>query len=386
MSAEQVERSRRVGEREARQVAEEAREAGWELPSFGKQLFLGEFRLDLIHPHPRPSEESSRRGEEFCARLREFCETSVDGALIEREDRIPDDVVRGLAALGAFGMKIAPEYGGLGLSYLYYNRALMIAGSVSPALWGLLSAHQSIGVPQPVVLFGTEEQKQRYLPRCARGEISAFLLTEPDVGSDPARLTTTAVPSADGSEYVLNGVKLWATNGVIADLLVVMARVPKGEGHRGGITAFVVEADAAGITVERRNAFMGLRGLENSVTRFHDVQVPAAGRVGGGPGPEDRLDHAEHRQAGAARQLRRDREAGVEDRQGVVAGTGAVGTAGRRARGGGQADLVHRRDHLCAGGGGRAVQPARGRQAERHPHRGGPGQAVLLGDGQQDRG
>ena len=280
MSAEQVERSRRVGEREARQVAEEAREAGWELPSFGKQLFLGEFRLDLIHPHPRPSEESSRRGEEFCARLREFCETSVDGALIEREDRIPDDVVRGLAALGAFGMKIAPEYGGLGLSYLYYNRALIIAGSVSPALWGLLSAHQSIGVPQPVVLFGTEEQKQRYLPRCARGEISAFLLTEPDVGSDPARLTTTAVPSADGSEYVLNGVKLWATNGVIADLLVVMARVPKGDGHRGGITAFVVEADAAGITVERRNAFMGLRGLENSVTRFHDVQVPAAGRVG----------------------------------------------------------------------------------------------------------
>ena len=204
----------------------------------------------------------------------------MDGALIEREDRIPDDVVRGLAALGAFGMKIAPEYGGLGLSYLYYNRALMIAGSVSPALWGLLSAHQSIGVPQPVVLFGTEEQKQRYLPRCARGEISAFLLTEPDVGSDPARLTTTAVPSADGSEYVLNGVKLWATNGVIADLLVVMARVPKGDGHRGGITAFVVEAAAAGITVERRNAFMGLRGLENSVTRFHDVQVPAAGRVG----------------------------------------------------------------------------------------------------------
>ena len=245
-----------------------------------KQLFLGDFRLDLIHPHPRPSEESSRRGEEFCARLREFCETSVDGALIERDARIPDDVVRGLAALGAFGMKIAPEYGGLGLSYLYYNRALMIAGSVSPALWGLLSAHQSIGVPQPVALFGTEEQKQHYLPRCARGEISAFLLTEPDAGSDPARLTTTAVPSADGSEYVLNGVKLWATNGVIADLLVVMARVPKGDGHRGGITAFIVEAAAAGITVERRNAFMGLRGLENSVTRFHDVQVPAAGRVG----------------------------------------------------------------------------------------------------------
>ena len=280
MSTHQAERGRQAGEREARQIAEAARETGWDQPSFGKQLFLGDFRLDLIHPHPRPGEESSRRGEEFCARLREFCEASVDGALIERDARIPDEVVRGLAAVGAFGMKVAPEYGGVGLSNLYYNRALMIAGSVSPALAAMLSAHQSIGVPQPVALFGTEEQKQRYLPRCARGEISAFLLTEPDVGSDPARLNTTATPSADGSEYVLNGVKLWTTNGVVADLLVVMARVPKGDGHRGGITAFVVEAAAAGITVERRNAFMGLRGLENGVTRFHEVRVPAASRIG----------------------------------------------------------------------------------------------------------
>jgi alkylation response protein AidB-like acyl-CoA dehydrogenase len=280
MSTHQAERGRQVGEREARQIAEEARETGWDQPSFGKQLFLGDFRLDLIHPHPRPDEESSRRGEEFCARLREFCEASVDGALIERIARIPDEVVRGLAAVGAFGMKVAPEYGGLGLSNLYYNRALMIAGSVSPALAAMLSAHQSIGVPQPVALFGTEEQKQRYLPRCARGEISAFLLTEPDVGSDPARLNTTATPSDDGSEYVLNGVKLWTTNGVVADLLVVMARVPKGDGHRGGITAFVVEAAAAGITVEWRNAFMGLRGLENGVTRFDEVRVPAASRIG----------------------------------------------------------------------------------------------------------
>ncbi len=144
----------------------------------------------------------------------------------------------------------------------------------------MLSAHQSIGVPQPLADFGTEVQKKEFLPRCARGEISAFLLTEPDVGSDPARLNTTATPSEDGSEYVLNGVKLWTTNGVIADLLVVMARGPKSEGHRGGITAFVVEANAPGITVERRNAFMGLRGLENGVTRFHEVVVPAANRIG----------------------------------------------------------------------------------------------------------
>ncbi len=280
MTAQQQDRVRNVGERESRQVAEEAREVAWRRPSFGKQLFLGDFRLDLIYPHPRPSEAQSKRGEEFCARMREFCETSVNGTQIERDALVPDEVVKGLAAMGAFGMKIAPEYGGLGLTNLHYNRALMIAGSASPAVAAMLSAHQSIGVPQPLALFGTDEQKARYLPRCARGEISAFLLTEPDVGSDPARLSMTATPSQDGSEYVLDGVKLWTTNGVVADLLVVMARVPASDGHRGGITAFVVEASAEGVTVERRNAFMGLRGLENGVTRFHEVRVPATDRIG----------------------------------------------------------------------------------------------------------
>src|SRR3569833_477168 len=178
-----------------------------------------------------------------------------------------------MKSLGAFGMKIPEEYGGLGLSQLYYNRALMLFGSAHPALGAMLSAHQSIGVPQPVKLFGSEEQKRTYLPRCVN-EVSAFLLTEPDVGSDPARLRTTAEP--DGDEYVLDGVKLWTTNGVVADLLVVMARVPESEGHRGGITAFVVEATAVGITVENRSAFMGLRGIENGVTRFHRVLVPVA--------------------------------------------------------------------------------------------------------------
>ena len=270
----------RVDERQARQVAEAARESAWLQPSFGKQLFLGDFQLGLIHPQPRPDADMTRRGEEFCARMREYCETSVSGAVIERDAKIPDEVVKGLADLGAFGIKISPEYGGLGLSYLYYNRALMIAGSASPAIAALLSAHQSIGVPQPIAQFGTDEQKRRYLPRCARGEISAFLLTEPDVGSDPARLATTAEPSADGSEYILNGVKLWTTNGVVADLLVVMARVPKSAGHRGGITAFVVEGNADGVTVEQRNSFMGLRGLENGVTRFYQVRVPAECRIG----------------------------------------------------------------------------------------------------------
>jgi alkylation response protein AidB-like acyl-CoA dehydrogenase len=267
-----------VSEREARQVAEAAREQEWRKPSFAKELFLGRFRLDLIHPHPMPTDEATQRGEEFLAKLRDFCETKVDAALIERDARIPDEVISGLKEIGALGMKIDTKYGGLGLTQVYYNKALTLAGSASPAIGVLLSAHQSIGVPQPLKLFGTQEQKEQFLPRCARTDISAFLLTEPDVGSDPARLATTAVP--DGDDYVLDGVKLWTTNGVVADLLVVMARVPKAEGRKGGITAFVVETNSPGITVENRNAFMGLRGIENGVTRFHQVRVPAANRIG----------------------------------------------------------------------------------------------------------
>ncbi len=265
-------------EREARKVAEAARESEWTKPSFGKELFLGRLRLDLVDPWPSNSPEQIAAGDAFLERLRPFAE-SIDGAAIEAEASIPDEVFTGLAELGAFGMKLPTSYGGLGLSHLYYCRALTLVGSAHASVGTLLSAHQSIGVPQPVKMFGTEEQKQRFLPRVAGGEVSAFLLTEPDVGSDPARLACAATPVEGG--YLLNGVKLWATNGTIASLLVVMARVAASEGRRGGVTAFVVEADSPGITVESRNAFMGLRGIENSVTRFHDVFVPAENVLGG---------------------------------------------------------------------------------------------------------
>ncbi len=268
-----------VSEKQAREVAEAARETEWTRPSFAKGLYLGSFDLTLIHPYPQANAEDTARGEEFLARLRGYCET-LDGAVVERQAQIPDDYLKGFAELGVFGMKIPREYGGLGLTMSYYGRALMLIGSVHPSIGALVSAHQSIGVPEPVKMFGTPEQKREFLPRCAAGAITAFLLTEPDVGSDPARLATTATRSDDGSEYILDGVKLWTTNGVIAELLVVMAAVPKTEGARGGITAFVVEADAPGVTVEHRNDFMGLKGLENGVTRFHQVRVPARNRLG----------------------------------------------------------------------------------------------------------
>jgi alkylation response protein AidB-like acyl-CoA dehydrogenase len=273
--------TRQVSEQESRQVAEAARETEWTKPSFGKELFLGKLRLDLIYPQPELSADQIERGEKFLKDFRAFLEAEVDPAQIERDAKIPQHVIDGLAKIGALGMKIPREYGGLGLPVVYYNRALAIATSWGGALCALLSAHQSIGIPEPLRLFGTEEQKKRFLPRVATKEISAFLLTEPDVGSDPARMACTAIPTEDGSAYILNGRKLWTTNGTVADLLVVMAAVPRSEGHRGGISAFVVEAHAPGVVVERRNAFMGLRGIENGVTRFEDVRVPAENLLAG---------------------------------------------------------------------------------------------------------
>ena len=267
-----------VTEREAREVAEAAREAEWKLPSFGKELFLGNFQLDLIHPQPRLDEAAVEKGEKFLADLEAFLRSDVDPLEIEREAKIPDPVVDGLKRLGALGMKVPEEYGGLGLSQVYYNRALSLAGVWHASLSTLLSAHQSIGVAEPLLGFGTEEQKKAWLPKVAKDHISAFLLTEPDVGSDPARLGSTATPVEGG--YRLNGLKLWATNGAIADIVVVMAQVPKEEGRRGGITAFVLDYSTEGVTVEHRNTFMGLKGIENSVTRLENVFVPEENVIG----------------------------------------------------------------------------------------------------------
>ncbi|TAP39462.1 acyl-CoA dehydrogenase family protein [Arthrobacter sp. S39] len=269
---------------DARAITEAARQTDWDRPSFAKGLYLGNFDLSLVHPWPTAKPDDVERGEAFMARIEAYART-MSGRVIERDARIPDEYLRGLADLGVFGMKIPQEYGGLGLSLVYYGRALALLGSVHPSLGALLSAHQSIGVPEPVKVFGTPEQKKEYLPRCAAGAITAFLLTEPDVGSDPARMGSTAVPTDDGGSYLLDGVKLWTTNGVIAELVVVMALVPAhtdadGTKHKGGISAFVVEMDSPGITVENRNTFMGLRGIENGVTRFHRVRVPAANRLG----------------------------------------------------------------------------------------------------------
>jgi alkylation response protein AidB-like acyl-CoA dehydrogenase len=264
-----------VGELESRRVAEASRQAEWERPSFIKELFLGNFRLDLIHPFPLPRAERPEFTE-FYRRFERFLRDEVDSAEIDRSGEYPAHVLDGLRRLGAFGMKIPVKYGGLGFSNVEYNRVMRLIGSCDGNLGALLSAHQSIGVPQPLKLFGSEEQKQKYLPRCARGEISAFALTELNVGSDPARLDTTATRTPDGKAYVLRGRKLWCTNGTLAKLLVVMAVEPGTK----KISAFIVEADWPGVVVEYRCRFMGLRALANAVIRFDDVLVPAENLIG----------------------------------------------------------------------------------------------------------
>jgi len=253
---------------EARQVAEDARESEWTAPSFLKEIFLGNFRLELVHPFPEPPAERPEF-RTFLDRLQKFLIEKVDSDAIDRDGKIPPSVVAALAELGAFGMKIPKEYGGLGFSQSEYAQAIKLITSQDGNLIALLSAHQSIGVPQPLKLFGTPEQKKKYLPRLATGAVSAFALTEPDAGSDPAALSTSATRTPEG-DYVLNGEKLWCTNGTLAELFVVMARHPDTK----KISAFIVEKDWPGVEVVRRCHFMGLKAIENGVIRFTNVRVP----------------------------------------------------------------------------------------------------------------
>ena len=264
-----------TSERESLRVAEASRQTEWEKPSFLKELFLGRLRLDLVHPFPLPGPERPEFASFFEA-LRSFLKDEVDPVAIDATGEYPPQVLEGLRRLGAFGMKIPKEYGGLGFTNAEYNRVMTLIGSVDGNLGALLSAHQSIGVPQPLKLFGTAAQKKKYLPRCAAGEISAFALTEVHAGSDPARLSTTAAKTPDGSAYILNGTKLWCTNGTLAKLLVVMAVHPGTK----RISAFVVETDWPGVTVDHRCRFMGLRALANAAMSFKDVRVPAENLIG----------------------------------------------------------------------------------------------------------
>ena len=265
-----------TGQRAAMELTEAARESA-HTRSFAGGLFMGEFNLSTVHPYPIQSVEDRDQGDAFLKQLEALLYDKVDAGEIDRTGEIPQPVIDELARLGAFGIKVPTEYGGLGLSQTNYCRAAMLLGSWCGNLTALISAHQSIGVPQPLILFGTESQKRRYLPRVARGEISAFALTETNVGSDPAAMATRAEPSPDATYFILNGEKLWCTNGTKAGVIVVMAKTPpkvvNGK-SKDQITAFIVEMNWPGVEVLHRCHFMGLKALYNGVIRFTNVHVP----------------------------------------------------------------------------------------------------------------
>jgi alkylation response protein AidB-like acyl-CoA dehydrogenase len=265
------------GQREALELAEASRDPLDERGSFASNLFIGKFGFDRIFPYPAQSAEDAAKGEPFLSQLREYLEANVDADEIDRTGEIPQKNIDDLFAMGAFGVKIPTQYGGLGLSQVNYGRAAMLLGSWDANLTALVSAHQSIGVPQPLLIFGTEEQKAKYLPRVARKEISAFALTEWNAGSDPANMSLTAAPTEDDSAYVLNGEKLWCTNLIKAGVLVVMAKTaPKivNGKERKQISAFIVDVDSPGLEIAYRCHFMGLRALYNGIVKFKDVRVP----------------------------------------------------------------------------------------------------------------
>lgn len=236
-------------------------------------LFAGDLDFRTICPFPEQSSEDRDQGDAFLEKLKHFLIEKTDPDQIDLDGEIPSKVIEGLGEMGAFGIKIPHRYGGLGLSQTNYSRSAMLLGQYCGNITALLSAHQSIGVPQPLIMFGTEAQKAKYLPLFAKGQVSAFALTEQDVGSDPSKMKTTAVLDADGENFILNGEKLWCTNGLIASHIIVMARTPTDENPLA-TTAFIVAMNAPGVEQIARCYFMGLRALYNGVIRFTDVKIP----------------------------------------------------------------------------------------------------------------
>jgi alkylation response protein AidB-like acyl-CoA dehydrogenase len=264
-------------ERDALEIAEDARSALEENPSFVASLFMGKCHWDLISPCPEPTDAELREGDELIDKVRVYLKENLDPEAVDVNGEVPKEVLKGLADLGCFGLKIPKKYGGKGFSQFNYNRVMEVVSSHCASTGTWLSAHQSIGVPQPLLLFGTDAQKEKYLPQFAKGAISAFALTEPEAGSDPAKMTTTATPTEDGSAYLINGEKLWCTNGPSADIIVVMATTPPklvNGREKKQISAFIVETTTPGFEVAHRCQFMGIRGISNGLLRFNNVRVP----------------------------------------------------------------------------------------------------------------
>lgn len=253
-----------------------------ENPSFIKGLFLGEIREEMVFPFPSLSPDEKESLAAVLDAFRSFAKDHIDAQKHDHVGRFPDEMREGFHALGLMGLNIPEAYGGFGASAKVFNRVFGEIGATDPALAVYFGAHQSIGC-KGIVLFGTEEQKQRYLPRCASGElVAAFCLTEPGSGSDAQAMKATAVPTDDGEAYLLNGTKIWISNAGYAGLFTVFAKVPvEVDGTRKErVTAFIVERDTPGISLGKLEEKMGIKASDTRAVIFENVRVPVANRLG----------------------------------------------------------------------------------------------------------
>ena len=271
----------------AQQIAQQQKEAeellfsGPETFGFAKGLFFGRFNSSLIFPYPEIKPEEQAVVAQAVSDVRRFAEEHIDAAAIDRNADISPDVIAGLGRLGVLGMTAPKEYGGRGFSQLGYCRVMEVIGGHCAGTAVFVNAHQSIGI-RALILFGTEEQKRRWLPSMVTGEnLAAFALTEEQAGSDAANVQTTATPSPDGKTYILNGSKRYITNGGIAQVLTVMARTPVPGSSETKVTAFLVTPDMPGFeVVEARMPKCGIRGTATARLAFRDMPVPAENILG----------------------------------------------------------------------------------------------------------
>ncbi len=250
--------------------------------SFTKGVFLGEIRESLVFPFPELTKEEKENLGAILDSFRAWARDNVDSAKQDHEGHFPENVRTGMAQLGLMGLNIPEEFGGFGASAMMFNRVFGEIGATDPALTVYFGAHQSIGC-KGITLFGTDDQKKRWLTKCATGElIAAFCLTEPGSGSDAQAMHTTATPAADGKSYTLNGQKIWISNAGYAGMFTVFAKVPVEVDGKPAqrVTAFIVDAHAPGVSLGKVEEKMGIKASDTRAVTFDNVKVPVEDMLG----------------------------------------------------------------------------------------------------------
>jgi alkylation response protein AidB-like acyl-CoA dehydrogenase len=263
------------------QQAEELLFSGPQTLGFAKGLFQGHFVSDWVMPYPRIPAAQQIELDETLTELRQFLDEHLDAAEIDRQADIPRSVIDGLGRVGVLGMTAPKEYGGRGFSQMTNCKVLEEIGRRCASTSVFVNAHHSIGI-RALLLFGTHEQKQEWLPKLVNGEqLGAFALTEKEAGSDAANVQMQALPSEDGSHFILNGEKRYITNAAIAHELTVMARTPVPGSDKTAITAFLVTPDMPGFEIlEARMPKMGIRGTATGRFALRNVKVPRENILG----------------------------------------------------------------------------------------------------------